>query len=171
MQRNSRVTKDSLATFREYMGLERRRVSGLSSEDWERWQTLRKRLDGVFGTFESPGCSGRRATPRVPTSLVVQFENLGEMGSLLMINISRGGIFVPIEQPAEIGTELKLRIQVASPSREIVLVGEVVSTNMGPDLEVQRRGMGICFKSLSESDQALVDELYEQQFERHLESA
>ncbi len=78
---------------------------------------------------------------------------------------------MPIEQPAEIGTELKLRIQVASPSREIVLVGEVVSTNMGPDLEFQRRGMGIRFKSLSESDQALVDELYEQQFERHLESA
>ena len=88
-----------------------------------------------------------------------------------MTNISRGGIFVPIERPAEIGTELKLRIQVASPSREIVLVGEVVSTNIGPDFEVQRRGMGIRFKSLGESDQALVDELYEQQFERHIESS
>jgi hypothetical protein len=30
--------------------------------------------------------------------------------------------------------------------------------------------MGIRFKSLSQSDQDLVDELYEQQMERHLES-
>jgi hypothetical protein len=50
------------------------------------------------------------------------------------------------------------------------LVGEVVSRNIGPDFEVRRRGMGIRFKSLSESDQDLVDELYEQQMERHLEA-
>jgi Tfp pilus assembly protein PilZ len=170
MQRNSPAISDSLATFREYMRYERRRASGLSPEDWERWQILRKRLDGVFGTFESPDGFGRRATPRIPTSLVVRFENFGEMGSVLMTNLSRGGIFVPTEQPAMIGTELKLRIQVVSPHREIVLVGEVVSRNVGPAFEVRRRGMGICFKSLSQSDQDLVDELYEQQMERHLES-
>ena len=168
MQGNSPGIKDSLATFREYMRYERRRASGLSPQDWERWQILRKRLDSVFGTFESPDGVGRRATPRIPTSLVVRFENLGEMGNVLMTNLSRGGIFVPTEQPAKIGTELKLRIQVASPQREIVLVGEVVSRNIGPDFEVRRRGMGIRFKSLSERDQDLVDELYEQQMERHL---
>jgi len=100
----------------------------------------------------------------------VRFENLGEMGNCLMCNLSRGGIFVPTERPAAIGTELKLRIEVATPPREIVLVGDVVSHNVGPDFEVQQRGMGIRFKSLNESDQKLIDELYEDQMERHIKS-
>lgn len=78
---------------------------------------------------------------------------------------------MPIARPPPIGTELKLRIQVASPPREIVLLGEVASRHISPDLEVQRQGMGIRFKSLSDQDQALVDELYEEQMERHLESS
>ena len=169
MQRDSRAIKDSLATFREYMRLERRRASGLSADDWERWQSLRKRLDGAFGELDLPGgCNGRRATPRIPTSLVVCFDDLDDMGSLLMSNLSRGGIFVPTERPAEIGTELKLRIEVATPHKEIVLTGEVVSRHVGPDFEIGRRGMGIRFKSLTPNDQAIIDELYEQQMERHL---
>lgn len=170
MQRDSRKIRDSLATFREYMRLERRRASGLSAVDWERWQSLRKRLDDVFGAIDSAGCGSRRATPRVPTSLEVRFENLGEMGSVLMSNLSRGGIFVPTERPAAIGTELKLRIKVLTPPRDLVLDGEVVSRHVGPGFELQRQGMGIRFKNLSQSDQALVDELYEQQIEQHLES-
>ena len=170
MQRDSRVAKDSLATFREYMRYERRRASGLSPKDLERWQFLRKRLDDTFGAFNSQGCGGQRATPRIPTALLVRFENFGEMGSVLMSNLSRGGIFVPIAHPPPIGTELKLRIQVASPHREIVLMGEVASRHISPGVETQRQGMGIRFKSLSDRDQALVDELYEEQMERHLES-
>jgi uncharacterized protein (TIGR02266 family) len=171
MQKDPRAIRDSLATFREYMRLEQRRASGLSADDWERWQSLRKRLDGAFGELELPGgCNGRRATPRIPTSLVVRFENLGEMAGLLITNLSRGGIFVPTGQPAEIGTLLKLRIEVATPHKEIELDGEVVSRHVGPDFEIPRRGMGIRFKSLTSSDQALVDQLYEQQMERHLKS-
>ena len=170
MKTDSRATKDSLATFREYMRLERRRTSGLSAAEWERWQALRKQLDDVFGAVDDQDGSSRRSTPRVPTSLVVRFENLGEMGDVLMSNLSRGGIFVSTERPAEIGTELKLRIEVVAPHREIVVVGEVVSQNVGRDFEVEQRGMGICFKNLSEGDQALIDELYEQQIEQHLDS-
>jgi uncharacterized protein (TIGR02266 family) len=170
MQKDPRAIRDSLATFREYMRLEQRRASGLSGDEWERWQSLRKRLDGAFGEIELPGgCNGRRATPRIPTSLVVRFENLGEMASLLMTNLSRGGIFVPTDQPAEIGTLLKLRIEVAAPHQEIGLTGEVVSRHVGPDFEIPRRGMGIRFKNLSRRDQSLVDKLYEQQMKQHLE--
>ena len=170
MQRDSRAIKDSLATFREYMRLERRRTAGLSASDLARWQSLRERLDDEFGTLDLDGCGDRRATPRVPSSLVVRFENLGEMGKLLMCNLSRGGIFVPTERPAAIGTELKLRVEVTSPPREIVLVGDVVSHNVGPDFEVQQRGMGIRFKSMNDADQSLMDELYDEQVERHIES-
>ena len=170
MERNSRPIKDALATFREYMRLERRRTAGFSSEEWARWQVLRERLDNTFGNFSSTGDPDRRATPRIPTALVLQFENLGEVGKLLICNLSRGGIFVPTKRPAPIGTELKLCIEVATPSREIVLIGDVVSHHIGPDFEFQPPGMGIRFKSLNENDQALIDELYEEQIERHFGS-
>jgi uncharacterized protein (TIGR02266 family) len=168
MKQESPVMKDSLATFREYMGLERRRSSGLTTDEYRRWLLLRKRLDRVFGPLDATGCAARRATPRVATSIEVRFENLGEMGSALMSNISRGGIFVPMDRPPAIGTELKMRIRVASPPREIVLDGEVASRHVGPQFDVRQQGMGIRFKNLSPNDQALVDELYEQQVERHL---
>lgn len=171
MERDPTEIRDALATFREYMRLERRRSNGLSAADWDRWQALRKRLDGAFGALDVPGgCSGRRSTPRVPTSLVVRFENFAKMGSMMMGNISRGGIFVPTRRPAEIGTRLKLIIELDEPPREIRIEGEVVSRNVGPSFAVDERGMGIRFLSLNSSDQALIDELYEQQFETHLRS-
>ena len=170
MERNSRPIKDALATFREYMRLERRRTAGFTSDEWARRQILRDRLDDAFGNFSSAGYPDRRATPRIPTALVLQFENLGEVGKLLICNLSRGGIFVPTKRPAPIGTELKLRIEVATPHREIALIGDVVSHHMGPDFEFQPPGMGIRFKSLNESDQALIDELYEGRIDRHFRS-
>lgn len=168
MRRDPRKTRDSLATFREYMSFERRRANGLSPEQMRRWLDLRKRLDLDFGDLESQGSLQRRATPRIPTSLEVRFENLRELGSVLMSNMSRGGIFIPMEDPPAIGMELKLRIKVAAPPQEIMLCGEVASWHVGPDFQVGKRGMGIRFKAMSAADQALVDELYEKQVERHL---
>lgn len=171
MEDNATRIRDSLAIFREYMRLERRRSTGLSALEWERWQSLRKRLDGEFGDLNIPdGCSGRRATPRIPTSLVVRFEHLDELGSLLMSNLSRGGVFIPTETPADIGARLVLRIEVSTPRSEIRLEGEVVSRHVGPAFAVGERGMGIRFTNLDAQAQAVVDELYEQQFERHLRS-
>ncbi len=170
MEKKSRPIKDALATFREYMRLERRRTVGFSSDEWARWHILRDRLDDAFGNFSSTDYPDRRATPRVPTSLVLHFENLGEVGKLLICNLSRGGIFVLTKRPPPIGTELKLRIEVETPHREILLVGDVVSHHMGPEFEFQPPGMGIRFKSLSENDQALIDKLYEGRIERHFRS-
>lgn len=168
MRRDPRAAKDSLATFREYMALERRREQGFSPDELRRWTALRQRLERVFGNLDAPGGLQRRATPRVPAALEVRFENLGQLGSVLMSNMSRGGIFVSMDDPPAIGTELKLRIKVAAPPREIVLCGEVASWHVGPRFEVGKRGMGVRFKGLSPGDQALVDELYDKQVERHL---
>ena len=168
MKKSPRQMKDSLATFREYMRLERRRAAGLSPEEFKRWETLRRSLDRVVGPLDSRSSSEKRATPRVPTSLKVSFENLREMGEVLMSNLSRGGVFVAIDPPPPIGTELKLRIQIVDPPRELVLGGEVASLHVGPRFEVNNRGIGIRFVNLSREDQALVDELYEEQVEEYL---
>lgn len=168
MRRDDRQSKDSLATFREYMCLERRREAGLSPADLRRWLKLRDQLESVFGNLDAPDGRQLRSTPRVPTCLEVCFENLRQLGSVLMSNMSRGGIFVPMDEPPPIGTELELRIRVVSPARAIVLCGEVASLHVGPGFEVGKRGMGICFKNLSLDERAMVDELYEEQVVRHL---
>lgn len=163
--------ENPLLLFREYMNLERRRIDGLSLEEHDRWNELRGRLEGVFGTLEggeSTPHRERRATPRVPTQLEVQFENDQAIGSMLMTNLSRGGLFIPTYSPLPIGSELKLRIRIDDPETEIVVVGEVASHNLGPRLEMARAGMGIRFKGLSEADQARIDDLYERVVERHL---
>lgn len=161
----------SLSTFREYMSLERRRASGLSPAELERWTLLRERLHGVFGLRDGPCKQEQRATVRIPTAIDVRFENLADVGDALMTNLSRGGIFVRMERPPRIGTELALRIRVTDPLREIRLVGEVVSHHVGPRLDLGQRGMGLRFKVSNAAEQARVDELYAQQVERHLGSA
>ena len=170
MKKSGNQVTDSLATFREYMRLERRRRAGLSPDEFLRWEALRKRLDREVGPLNGPGGAARRATPRIPTSLKVRFDSLDKMGGVLMRNLSRGGIFVEIDPPPAIGTKLKLRIEVIDPPREIELDGEVASLHVGPRFEVDQRGVGIRFSSLSPSDQSLVDDLYEQQAERYLDT-
>ncbi len=160
--------KDTLSIFRAYMQLERRRAEGLSPEELERWVELGQRLDRAFGGRRAQDGSQRRATPRVPTLLNVCFEDYQDIGSVLMTNISRGGIFVPTDRPIPIGTEVKLRIRIEEPATEIVLLGEISSHNVGPKLDAARRGMGIRFKNLSEREQKLVDDLYEREVSKHL---
>lgn len=104
----------------------------------------------------------------MPTLLNVCFEDYQDIGSVLMTNISRGGLFVPTDRPIPIGTEVKLRIRIEEPATEIVLLGEISSHNVGPKLDAARRGMGIRFKNLSERDQKLVDDLYEREVSKHL---
>lgn len=171
MQMKARVTPHTLTAFREYMGLERRRAEGLSPVELQRWWALRERLDAVFGTLDTKAHGDRRATPRVPVALAVRFENFAALGPLLMTNLSRGGIFVAMEEPLPIGTVLQLRIRVERPPREVVLAGEVVSLNVGPRLESGARGMGIRFRCETRDEQSAIDSLYEQQVERHLDRA
>lgn len=165
------MKRDSLSIFREYMQLERRRSEGLSTAEFERCVELRQQLDSVFGDDLSPEKEIRRATPRVPTLLNVSFEDYEDIGSVLMTNLSRGGIFVPTDRPLPIGTELQLRIRIGEPLTEVVLPGVVASHDVGPKLDAEMRGMGICFSRLSTSDQKLVDDLYEAEVAKHLEDS
>lgn len=160
--------RDRLALFRAYMQLERRRREGLSPAELDRWNLLHRQLESAFGDVAHSEGAGRRATPRVPTHLEVCFVDSREIGSVLMTNLSRGGLFVPTENPLPIGSEVKLRIRIEAPRMEVVALGEVTSHNVGPRLDRKARGMGIRFKNLSEADQKLVDDLYEREVARYL---
>lgn len=160
----------ALQEFRQFVSLEKRRSSGLSVSEFATWVELKSRLERAFGNGGAPPGASQRATPRVAVALKVNFDALGSIQSSLITNLSRGGLFVPIERPPEIGMELELRIKVEEPVREIRATGVVVSRNVGPDFRLEQKGMGIRFTKLSDEARKLIDDLYERESERHLES-
>lgn len=156
--------QDVASRFREYIQLERRRDgSGLSPEEYDQWVLLKRYLSRRF----SPGVSDERAderrSVRIPTRLTVTFRDERELRSSLMTNLSRGGVFIATERPAEIGTTLELRIDLAASGDHIDVPAEVVSLNVGPGLGPSRRGMGLRFRPAGEEMQRKLDELYERQ--------
>jgi uncharacterized protein (TIGR02266 family) len=154
--------RDAAALFREYVQLDRRhRNAGLSAAELARWGELKQRLNATFSPPERPEHEERRDSVRVPVRLRMHFETAGQLRRCLLTNLSRGGVFVSTASPPPIGTQLVLRIDVAEGGIQIEVAGEVVSTNVGPDLTTRQQGMGVRFVDPSPAAQAALDRLYE----------
>jgi uncharacterized protein (TIGR02266 family) len=155
---------DVATRFREYIELERRRDGeGLTPLELERWTLLKRFLSRRFNPEVSDSRADQRRSVRIPTRLTVSFRDEDALRSSLMTNLSRGGLFISTERPAEIGTSLLLRIDVAETGDRIEVPAEVVSLNVGPDLVRSGRGMGLRFKPACEEMQRKLDDLYERQ--------
>ena len=158
--------QDVSARFREYIQLERRRdAEGLTPAEFERWALLKHYLSRRFSPELSEGRAGERRSVRVPTKLAVSFVDKRQLRSSLMTNLSRGGVFIATERPAEMGTVLELRIDVSESGERLDVLAEVVSLNLGPDFSKLQRGMGLRFRSTSDETQKKLDQLYERQLE------
>lgn len=149
----------------EFLYLDRKRSdSGLSPTELRRWIQLKravsKRASGGAGS--APGGNERRESVRVPTHYSVNFGNARQLGECLMMNLSRGGVFVSTDSPCEIGTTLELRIHVDESGDELVVPAKVVSVNMRPDVPGPQRGMGLAFLDMSPCARDRVETLYEQ---------
>lgn len=156
--------QDVAARFREYIQLERRRDGeGLTPEELERWMRLKRFLSRRFSPNLSDERADQRRSVRIPTRLTVTFRDEQQLRSSLMMNLSRGGLFVATERPPEIGSTLELRIDVAETGERIEVPAEVVSLDLGPDSARSRRGMGLCFRPTSEAMRRKLDALYERQ--------
>ena len=162
--------RDVALLFREYIHLERKREGeGLSPLELQHWTGLKRMLGKEF----SPGLSDQRAdqrsSVRVPTRLAVTFRNVGELQRCLMTNLSRGGLFIATEQPAEIGTHLELQLHVEETGERIEAPSEVVSNDVGPGFAPGERGMGLRFLELKPEAQRAIEELYESKLEEAAE--
>lgn len=153
--------QDVSSRFREYIQLERRRdADGLSPVDLARWTLLKRFLSRRFSPELSDGRADERRSVRIPTKLTVSFRDQHQLRSSLMTNLSRGGVFIATERPAEMGTVLELRIDVSESGERIDVAAEVVSLNVGPDCSKLERGMGLRFRPTSEEMHKKLDELY-----------
>jgi hypothetical protein len=71
---------DMPSLFRVYMDLDRRRkAGGLSPHEMGRWAELKRALNHRFQPGLEKEHADKRASVRVPLSLKVSFESLGEV--------------------------------------------------------------------------------------------
>ena len=153
---------DVQTRFRQFLFLDRKRADvGLTPTELRRWIKLKRILNQEF----SPGTSyeqvDRRDSVRVPTRLQVGFSGSRALRACLMTNISRGGIFVSTDTPAEIGTRLELVIEIEDSGEHILVPAEVISVNARLDTASPQQGMGLRFLEMKSDVKQKVDELYE----------
>jgi len=106
-----------------------------------------------------------RGDPRFPVSLRVRvrLESWEQFEELYIRNISRGGMFVGMSDPAPPGTQL--RVEVTAPNgRHLALRGQVAHT-VAPETaeaEGKRPGVGVRFLELTAEERDMLDLLLHQ---------
>jgi uncharacterized protein (TIGR02266 family) len=156
--------------FRHFLYLDRKRAAeGLSPSELRCWLKLARILNQEFSPNTSYERAELRKSVRVPVTLRVSFTDLGELGASLMTNLSRGGVFIATDRPAEIGTRLELRFHIEETGEEIDVPGEVVSQNLGPNFESGQSGMGLRFLEMKPEVARKVEELYERKLKEAAE--
>src|SRR5690606_15108953 len=83
----------------------------------------------------------KRAHPRIPIELRVDYPKLNAFFADYTRNISKGGTFIRTKQPLPKGTRFVFRLSVPTLEAPILLEGEVAWTKEGDE----EAGMGIRF--------------------------
>ncbi|MBI5482517.1 MAG: TIGR02266 family protein [Deltaproteobacteria bacterium] len=107
--------------------------------------------------------SDRRAHPRAPVELKVEYRKRDSFLADYTKNISKGGMFVRTDYPLDVGTELLFRMSVPSLPEPLSLRGQVtwvVREGEPPPPGVdpnQEPGMGIRFIFADEAERSAVE--------------
>jgi type IV pilus assembly protein PilZ len=109
----------------------------------------------------------RRAHPRVPIELKVEYKKLNTFFADYTKNICKGGTFIRTQKPLDIGTRFLFKLHVPKLEGPLVLTGEVKwvvmpgeppPAGVDPDHEP---GMGIQFIYESDDDRQKVYDIVE----------
>jgi uncharacterized protein (TIGR02266 family) len=104
---------------------------------------------------------GRRAHQRIRLQLEVAYRSTGSFLVSYTVNLSRGGLFVETQEPAPVGSELDLRLEVPGYSGELGLRGVVVWIQQTPE-PGKPMGMGIEFRQADAGFDPVIDQLVRQ---------
>ncbi len=105
--------------------------------------------------------SDRRATPRAPIELKVEYRKLNTFFADYTKNISKGGTFIATEKPLPLGTQFVFKLGLPRRPSPVELKGEVVWANQVGDIqrpEVPEMGMGIRFLFSNEAERVAFGE-------------
>jgi len=115
----------------------------------------------------------RRAAPRGPIRLRVDYERMNAFFADYTKNISKGGTFIKTPRPLPVGTRFLFALAVPALSEPVTLDGEVTWVLSGSDARAgQEPGMGIRFLFASNeqrtSFELLVERLMEESLGRYV---
>jgi Tfp pilus assembly protein PilZ len=145
------------------MDLEKRRASpGITPEELQRWQLLKRRLAKEFHPKLTDEHADQRRSVRVPTLLRVSFPNRRSLEQSLLTNISRGGVFVATQSPEPIGAALRIAIRIEGVATDLVVDCVVVAENFRDGMAGDARGMALAFENPDAATRARLDALYEE---------
>lgn len=89
----------------------------------------------------------KRAFPRAPIELKVEYRRLNTFFADYTKNISRGGTFIKTQKPLKIGTDFIFKLFIPTLNAPIELTGTVKwIVRPGEEKEGEQPGMGIKFK-------------------------
>jgi type IV pilus assembly protein PilZ len=100
----------------------------------------------------------RRAEPRVPLHIQIQYKTADQFFQDYMKNLSSGGIFIETSKPLKVGTKLKVQFCLPKMKKEILADGVVVRKVDLGRANPGAGGMGIQFSDLNLEDKTSLDE-------------
>ncbi len=90
--------------------------------------------------------SERRRDSRVPLKVPVDYSAVDDFFTEFSANINEGGVFVEMEKPPELDTEVHLQFRLPGVDQAVLVNGRVAWTNDGEDGEPA--GFGVEFQGL-----------------------
>ena len=156
-----RLTRESAALIKEFLGLNRRRIQPppLAHSELAHWEELRWRIEDLLS---APGCGARpaRKALRVPTDLKVEYSDPEQEALARAHEIAERGLFLATDSPPPLGTLLHLKLT-GDDGEAIEVEGEVVWVRYfgepgGPP------GVGVEFADLDDEQREAVAYLVEQ---------
>ena len=145
----------------EFVPLNRRRTQGdppLSVLELDRWHELRDLLAYEFGHSTPIGPAKQPRQLRVPTHLKVRYGDSAENDATIE-NLSEGGLFVKTDTPMDLGTPMKLELEVeGAPALKLEAV---VAHRRELDNLDGPAGMGVEFQNVEAEEHAALSRLVE----------
>ena len=138
--------------LREVVGLNKRRTGeGLTPLEYQRWLDVSAQLRKAFPNHPPLG--------RGETCLRIEYRDLEDLHSWVMLNIHPIGIFVNTPFAPEVGSRFRILATIKETGKQYESWVEVVSNNVGPDYSTAHLGMGLRFTRSSCELRSLLDEL------------
>jgi type IV pilus assembly protein PilZ len=113
--------------------------------------------------------SDRRAAPRGPIRLRVDYERMNAFFADYTKNISKGGTFIKTSRPLPVGTRFLFALAVPALSEPVTLDGEVTWVMEAAQARAgEEPGMGIRFVFASDEQRSEFESLVERMMEESL---
>ena len=124
---------------------------------------------GQMCNGERMGSESKRAAPRAPIEIKVEYKRMNSFVSDFTKDIGRDGLFVRSEEPLAVGTECYFTLEIPRLPDPITLAGVV--KRVVPSGGEEEAGMGIGFKFKDEQERSALATVVDNLMVEHLGEA